>query len=68
MRYVIARQPQLCVICKETIEKGKICIQSQGWGLCFYHEKCHAEKYGNSIRYLPKMTKTVEDSLMGVIK
>ncbi len=53
MRYVKARQPHDCVVCKEEISEGEVCIQSlSGWGH-FYHESCHNERFQHSIAHTP---------------
>ena len=44
-RYVTAKEKHICTVCKQDIEPGDICIQSQArWGL-FYHENCYNKKY-----------------------
>jgi len=68
MRYVIAREPHICVVCKKVIGKGQICIQSEGYGNLFYHDDCHTKRFGASIFHEPRMTKTVEDALKELAK
>jgi len=54
MRYVKARKDHLCTVCKETINEGEECIQSQSHYGLVYHNECHAQRFGNSLLHVPK--------------
>jgi len=56
MRYVKARKEHKCSFCKEQIEEGELCVQSEGNFGLFWHEECHKKRFQGSVLHEPKIT------------
>ena len=54
MRYVKTKKEHQCSVCKNIIPIDEEVIQSESNFGLFYHEDCHAERFGNSEFHKPK--------------